>query len=130
MKYIVLLGRIFFALIFITSGPGHFSAKTIAYAASQGVPLANLAVPLSGIIAILGGLSIALGYQSRIGAWLLVLFLVPVTLMMHNFWAITDAQAHMIQQIMFMKNLSMLGGALLISHFGAGPISFDERKGL
>lgn len=128
MKYTVLLGRIFFALIFITSGPGHFSSKTITYAASQGVPLANLAVPLSGIIAILGGLSIVLGYQSRIGAWLLVLFLVPVTLMMHNFWAITDAQAHMIQQIMFMKNLSMLGGALLISHFGAGPISFDERK--
>jgi putative oxidoreductase len=52
-----------------------------------------------------------------------------VTLMMHNFWAIADPQMAQLQQGMFMKNLSMLGGALLIAHFGAGPVSLDARSG-
>ena len=110
MKYLVLLGRILFAAIFISAAPGHFTTGTIAYAAGKGVPLASIAVPLSGIIALLGGLSILAGYKARYGAWLLVLFLVPVTVMMHNFWAITDPMAARTQYIMFMKNLSMLGG--------------------
>ncbi|HTP66609.1 MAG TPA: DoxX family protein [Geobacteraceae bacterium] len=128
MNYVVLLGRILFSAIFIEAGPGHFSRQTIAYAAGHGVPLATIAVPLSGAMAIAGGLSILLGYRARIGAWLLVLFLVPVTLMMHNFWAITDPMAARMQQIMFMKNMAMLGAALLIAHFGAGPLSLDERS--
>ncbi len=127
MKYLVLLGRILYAAIFIEAGPGHFAKETIAYAAGHGVPLAGIAVPLSGAMAIAGGLSVLLGYRARIGAWLLVLFLVPVTLMMHNFWAVADPMAARMQQVMFMKNLSMLGGALLIAHFGAGPLSLDER---
>ncbi len=129
MKYLVLLGRILFSAIFIEAGPGHFSRETIAFAAGHGVPLANIAVPLSGAMAIAGGLSVLFGYRARVGAWLLVLFLVPVTLMMHNFWAVADPMGARMQQIMFMKNLSMLGGALLITHFGAGPMSLDERKG-
>jgi putative oxidoreductase len=125
---IVLIGRFFFALIFLTSGPNHFSAQTIAYAASQGVPLASIAVPLSGIIAMAGGLSILLGYRAKIGAWLIVLFLVPVTLMMHNFWTMHDPTTAQMNTIMFMKNMAMLGGALLISQFGSGPLSLDNRK--
>ena len=125
MKYAVPLGRLFFALIFLMSTPGHFTSKTIGYAASHGVPMASILVPISGLIALAGGLSILLGYKARWGAWLIVLFLVPVTLSMHNFWAVTDPTAAQMQQIMFMKNLSMLGGALLISYFGSGPLSLD-----
>lgn len=125
---VVVLGRFLFALIFVMSSFGHFSKQTIAYAASQGVPLASLAVPFSGILALLGGLSILLGYRAKIGAWLIVLFLVPVTLLMHKFWGITDPMAAQTQMIMFMKNVSMLGGALLISQFGAGPLSLDARR--
>jgi putative oxidoreductase len=124
---VVLLGRLFFALIFLMAGPNHFASQTIAYAASQGVPLASIAVPFSGVIAILGGLSILLGYRARIGAWLIALFLVAVTPMMHNFWTVPDPMMHQMQMIMFMKNLSMLGGALLISQFGSGPWSLDSR---
>jgi len=97
------------------------------YAASKGVPLASIAVPLSGIISLAGGLSIALGYRAKRGGWLIVLFLVPVTVMMHNFWAMTDPNMAQMQQIMFMKNVSMLGAALLIAHFGSGPLSVDNR---
>lgn len=127
MKYLVLIGRILFSAIFIMSAPGHFTESTIDYATAQGVPLATIAVPLSGLIALTGALSVLAGYRAKFGAWLLVLFLVPVTLMMHDFWAIADAAAAEIQRIMFMKNLSMLGGALLITHFGGGPLSLDEK---
>ncbi|HVA67475.1 MAG TPA: DoxX family protein [Elusimicrobiota bacterium] len=123
MKYLVLLGRALFSAIFLIAAPNHFRAGTIAYAAAQGVPLASLAVPLSGLIAIAGGLSILTGFKAKWGAWLIVLFLVPVTLMMHKFWGLSNPQAAMMNQIMFMKNMSMLGGALLISYFGSGPLS-------
>jgi putative oxidoreductase len=128
MNYLVFLGRVFFALIFVMAGPGHFTANTIAYAASKGVPLASIAVPLSGIIALAGGLSIALGYRAKWGGWLIVLFLVPVTVMMHDFWAMTDPNMAQMQQIMFMKNLSMLGGALLIAHFGSGRSAWTGNR--
>ena len=125
---VVLLGRFLFAAIFLMSGLSHFSKQTIAYAASQGVPLASIAVPFSGVLALLGGLSILLGYRAKLGAWLIIFFLVPVTVMMHKFWGITDPMAAQTQMIMFMKNVSMLGGALLITQFGAGPMSLDARS--
>jgi putative oxidoreductase len=125
---VVLLGRLLFALIFLMAGANHFSGQTIAYAASQGVPMASIAVPLSGVLSLLGGLSILLGYRVRIGAWLIALFLVGVTPMMHNFWTVTDPMMHQMQMVMFMKNVSMLGGALLISQLGARPWSLDNRR--
>jgi putative oxidoreductase len=125
---VVLLGRFLFVLIFLMAGLNHFSRQTIAFAASQGVPLASFAVPLSGVLAIAGGLSILLGYRAKLGAWLIVLFLVPVTLMIHKFWTVTDPMMQQMQMVMFMKNVAILGGALLISQFGAGPLSLDARQ--
>jgi putative oxidoreductase len=90
--------------------------------------MASIAVPLSGVLSLLGGLSILLGYRVRIGAWLIALFLVGVTPMMHNFWTVTDPMMHQMQMVMFMKNVSMLGGALLISQLGARPWSLDNRR--
>jgi len=127
---VVVLGRFLFALIFLMAGANHFNKQTIGYAASHGVPLAAIAVPLSGVLAIAGGLSILLGYRAKLGAWLIVLFLVPVSLMMHKFWTVTNPMMAQIQMILFMKNVSMLGGAVLISHFGAGPFSLNARRAL
>jgi putative oxidoreductase len=125
---VVVLGRFFFALIFLVASPNHFTRQTIAFSASQGVPLASIAVPVSGVVAIAGGLSILLGYRAKLGASLIVLFLIPVTLMLHRFWTVQDPMMAQIQMILFMKNVSMLGGALLISQFGAGPCSLDARR--
>jgi len=125
---VVVLGRFFFALIFLVSGPLHFSKQEVAYAAAQGVPLPSILVPFSGLLALAGGLSILLGYRAKLGAWLIVLFLVPVTVMMHNFWAVHDPMMAQVHMAFFMKNVSMLGGALLISQFGAGPFSLDARR--
>jgi len=126
-KYVVLVGRVLYSSLFILCGLGHFSAKSIEFAMNRGVPMANVLVPLSGIIALLGGLSILLGYRARIGAWLLVIFLAAVTFSMHKFWTIPDAKAAMIEYIMFVKNLSLLGAALLIAHFGSGPMSLSSK---
>lgn len=123
------LGRAFYALIFILAAPGHFSSRAVQMAANHGVPMAGISVPLAGILALLGGLSVLLGFKTRIGAWLLVVFLVPVTIAMHNFWAVSDPGMAELQRIMFLKNVSMLGGALLLAAFGAGPVSVDAHRG-
>src|SRR4051812_29518247 len=100
MRSFVPIGRILFSLIFITSVFTHFSSRTIDAAAAHGVPLATIMVPAAGILAFLGGLSVLLGYRARFGAFLLLVFLVPVTLVMHK---LGDPS--------FMKNVSLMGGA-------------------
>jgi putative oxidoreductase len=126
MRSLVPVGRALFALIFITSVFGDFSRGAIDAAAAHGVPLATLAVPASGILALLGGLSILLGYRARFGAFLIVLFLVPVTLIMHKFWGLSDPQMAMMQRVNFMKNVALLGGALMLMYYGSGPYSLDD----
>jgi len=127
MKYIVLLGRILYSAIFILAAMDHFSQPAIQHAENYGVPLASLLVPLSGIIGLVGGLSIMIGYKARYGAWLLVIFLVPITLTMHPFWGIEDPIQASLQRVMFIKNISILGAALLITYFGSGPLSVDKK---
>ncbi len=90
--------------------------------------MASIAVPFSGCMALIGAISIIIGFKARWGAWILVAFLIPVTLMMHNFWAISDPMMHQMQMTMFLKNLSLLGGALLIAFYGAGALSLDARS--
>jgi putative oxidoreductase len=128
MRYLYLAGRILFALIFITAAPRHFTHAGVQHAAELGAPLAGLLVPISGVMALAGGLSVAVGYKTRWGAWLLVGFLVPVTVMMHAYWKLHDPAMVHVQQAMFAKNLSMLGAALLITQFGAGKVSVDAAN--
>jgi len=125
MRYILLFGRIIFAYIFVTSGFNHLVGGGVEMAAQAGIPFAEFTVPFGGLLAVLGGLSLALGYKAKWGAWFIVLFLLPVTFTMHNFWAIQDPMTAMIQQIMFVKNLAMMGGAIFIAYFGSGPLSIE-----
>ena len=129
-KYAVPLGRICFSLIFILSSYNPFAKGAIGYAASQGVPMANILVPIASLLALIGGLSVLLGYKTKAGAWMIVLFLIPVTFTMHAFWKVTDPGMRQIQQIMFLKNIAMLGGALMLTYFGSGPCSLGscEKK--
>lgn len=127
MKFLVPVGRLLFTMIFLPTIVTHFSSGTIQYAAFTGVPIPQFLVPLSGVIAFLGGASILLGFKAHIGAWLLILFLIPVTLFMHHFWTFQDPTMYQMQKINFMKNVSMVGAALLITYFGSGPFSVDNR---
>jgi putative oxidoreductase len=127
MKYTELIGRILYSLIFLMTIMNHFTGETIGYAALTAVPAPSVLVPLSGILAITGAISIILGYKVRWGAWLIVIFLIPVTFYMHAFWKETDPMKMQMQLANFMKNISMLGAALFIIYFGAGPLSIDNR---
>lgn len=116
MGFLVLLGRILFSAIFLMSGMGHLtqSESMGQYAGSKGVPAPRIMVILTGIMIVLGGFSVLLGMYVNIGALLLVLFLIPAALYMHDFWNIEDPQESQNEQIHFMKNMSMAGAALLI----------------
>ena len=126
--WVVPIARFLFALIFILSGFNHFTSGSISYADSMGIPMADILVPVSGLMAIMGGLSIMLGLHARFGAILILIFMLPVTVLMHNFWSYSDPQMAQMQMIHFMKNLSLIGGALLISFYGAGPHSLDLHR--
>jgi putative oxidoreductase len=78
-------------------------------------------------MALIGGLSVMTGYRMRLGVALLILFLVPVTFTMHAFWAVHDPQMAELQRAMFFKNVALVGAALLLGYFGAGPYSLDAR---
>jgi len=125
MRAIVPVGRALFALIFITSVFGHFSRGTIDQASAHGVPFATVLVPAAGMLALVAGILIVLGYRARFGGFLALLFLVPVTLVMHRFWGVADPQVAQLQRVMFMKNAAIAGGALLIMYWGSGPYSLD-----
>jgi putative oxidoreductase len=126
MQYVLLLGRIFYSLIFLWAFFGHFSAKTIEFATNHGIPMATVLMPILGIIAFLGGLSILLGYKAKWGAWLIVIFLAVMTCMMHKFWRLEDPMMAMVHRAMFLKNLALIGAALMIAFFGSGPLSLEK----
>ena len=116
MEYLFLIGRILYALVFLLSGINHLrnSGAMAGYAASKGVPAAQLAVLATGLMMLLGGLSIALGVQPTWGVVLITVFLIPATMMMHNFWADTDPMARLNNFINFQKNVALLGAAWMM----------------
>jgi len=124
-RYLALVGRQLFSVIFIIASAGHFTPGTIQLAAEHGVPMAGLLVPVSGLIALAGGLSVLFGYRARLGGALLVVFLVPVTFTMHNFWAAADAATFRLELALFLRNIVLLGCALLVTRAGAGSLSLD-----
>jgi putative oxidoreductase len=123
MKYTFLLGRALFASIFILKASHHFMGPAMNHAIAMDVPMPGFIVPLMGILSLLGGLSILFGYKAKEGAWLLIFFLVPTTLYMHPVWSDLEPYSAMMEQYCFLKNISLIGAALMITHFGSGPYS-------
>ncbi|MGJ3245426.1 MAG: DoxX family protein [Elainellaceae cyanobacterium] len=125
-KYVPLVARIFLAVIFIQTGIDKVAdfAGTQQQIASVGIPLAVLVTVFTILFEIAGGISLVLGYKARIGAALLLLFLMPATLVFHN--PIVDPT----ETIQFMKNLAIMGGLLMVVAYGSGPISLDRRAAL
>ncbi len=124
-----LVGRVLLALLFVVSGFGkvsHYDA-TAGYMASAGMPLIPLLLPATILVELGGGLLLIIGLFTRPVAVLLALFTIPVTLTFHHFWDLPAAQAAM-QQIHFLKNLSIIGGLLMLYSYGAGSISVDGRR--
>lgn len=117
-----LVGRVLLALVFVLNGVFHIMKlrDMSAYAGGKGVPAANVAVSFSGLMILVGGVLIGLGWHRFIGAWLIVIFLIPVTFWMHNFWKQTDPAARMVDMQHFLKNMALLGAALLVAYYAGG----------
>jgi putative oxidoreductase len=113
------IGRVLFSAMFIMSGIQHLMNLPMMsqYAASQKVPAPKVAVAVTGLMLIAGGMSILLGVQVQLGTLLLVLFLIPTAFMMHRFWGIADPMQAAVQRAHFMKNITLAGAALLICYF-------------
>ncbi|MGH7274731.1 MAG: DoxX family protein [Nitrospiria bacterium] len=125
-SYGTLIARILFSFIFIMAGLskiGRF-AGTQQYMEAMWpywlgmTPVFALAAI---VIEVFGGFSIALGYKARVGAWVLIIFMIPTTLIFHtNF-------ADQMQFIQFMKNMAMTGGLIYVAAYGPGDLSLDRR---
>lgn len=128
-QYAPLAGRILLSFMFIISGWGKITgfAGTAGYMASKGMPFPELLLPVAIAIELGCGLMLLAGWKARFAALALFLFIIPATLIFHNFWAVDAAQAQG-QMIHFMKNVTIMGGMLYVMAFGAGPLSLDNRK--
>ena len=126
-KWAQVVGRVALGTIFVVSGLGKLAAwrGTVAYAASKGVPEILLAIATA--LELLGAVSVVVGFKARWGALALLIFLVPVTLVFHNFWGVPAEQQQM-ELVNFLKNLAIAGGLLIVFGRGAGAFSIDSSR--
>ena len=125
---LTLAGRVFLALIFVISGFGKISGyeATAGYMSAMGVPFVGLLLPATILLELGGGLALIAGFQTRLVALAIALFLVPVTIIFHG--SSPDPAQAQIQMIMFLKNVAIFGGMLNLVAFGAGGWSIDARR--
>lgn len=126
--YMLVAARVLLGMIFVMAGFYKlFNWSDVAfYMSAHKVPVVPLALLISLLLELVCGLSVVLGYRAEMGAAVLGFYLLPVTLIFHHFWALDgmEAQAELIN---CMKNLSIMGGLLLIAGHGAGPLTLEER---
>ncbi|MDX1555889.1 MAG: DoxX family protein [Xanthomonadales bacterium] len=122
-----LFGRLLLAYIFLLSGFGKISkfAGTAAYMASKGLPISEILLVATIIIEVGGGLMLVLGWKARWGALAIFLWMIPVTLIFHGYWAVEPEQVRT-QMIQFNKNLAIMGGLLYVMVAGSGRYSLDK----
>lgn len=116
MDALLIIGRVLFSLIFLVSGIAHLTKTKhmVGYAQSKKVPAAKLSIQVSGLLLILGALSIILGVYADLGALVLAVLMVIIALKMHDFWAQTDPQQKQSEMAQFLKDTSMAGAALVL----------------
>lgn len=119
MNVVVLIGRILFALLFLGSAFGHFAQRgqMAEYARDKGIPAPGLSVLGSGLLLLVGALSVLLGVWADLGSLLLTVFLVPAAVLMHAFWKETDPGVKQQEMIHFNKDIGLAGAALMLFAF-------------
>jgi putative oxidoreductase len=124
---VVLVGRILIAVMFVISGYGKLRGfdGAVGYITSKGLPMPQVLAGIAILIELGGGLALIIGWKTRWVAMAFIVFLIVITPTFHNFWAV-PADQMMGQQINFMKNVTILGGMLLLLGFGPGRYSADK----
>lgn len=110
-----LLGRALFALVISYLALGNLLdlESSVGYAKSKGAPLASITVPLGSLGLITGALAVLVGIYPVVGVLVIIGFLIPITGIMHDFWT-TDGQDRQNEQIHFLKNIGLIGAALVL----------------
>jgi putative oxidoreductase len=121
----ILLGRVLLAVIFLLSGFGKLTAisGTAAYFGAMGLPVPTVTAVIVGLIELLGGLAVLVGFQTRVAAWVLAVFTIATALVAHTGWADQNQMIH------FLKNIAITGGFILLASSGAGAYSIDAKRG-
>ncbi|MFQ5994162.1 MAG: DoxX family protein [Acidiferrobacterales bacterium] len=123
-QYGPLLGRVLLMMLFIISGVHKITGfeGTAGYMASKGLPMPSVLLIIAAIVELGGALLIVLGWHARWGALAIFLYVIPVTLVFHPFWAVEG------QLWAFWKNIALMGAMLYIMAYGPGPISVDKAR--
>jgi putative oxidoreductase len=126
---VALIGRILLAVMFVLAGVGKITgfAGAVGYMQSAGVPAASALAVLAILVEVGGGIALIVGLQTRLAAFGLAVFTLIASLIFHPFWTLPDAQ-QMVPQLLFMKNVSVIGGLLVVAALGAGAWSLDARR--
>ena len=126
---LALIGRLLMALLFLPAGImkiGGF-AGTAAFIASKGLPLPEVGAVIAIVVEVGGALALIAGFGTRVAALVLAVFTLVATVVFHNFWGAAPDQAF-VQQLMFYKNIAVVGGLLVLAAHGAGGWSLDDRR--
>ncbi len=126
---LIVTARVLLALMFVLAGFSKLAglAGTTGYIASKGLPMPAVLAVASGVLELIGGLALAIGFKARIAAGALAVFTLLASLLFHNFWAMPAEQV-MVNQLMFLKNLAVVGGMLLVVAYAASPGGIDSRR--
>ena|SRR2546426_3433482 len=124
-----LIGRLLLAWLFLPAGISKITgfAGTVGYVTSAGMPMPQVSTALALVIEVVGGLALILGFGTRWAALVLALFTLVASFFFHKFWAVPAEQA-MMQQLMFFKNIAVIGGLLTVAAWGAGAWSVDGKR--
>jgi putative oxidoreductase len=126
---LALLGRLLFAVLFLPAGIGKLTgfAGTAGYISSVGLPFPSVGAALALVVEIAGGLALIAGYGTRVAALVLAVFTLTASLFFHAYWAAPADQAF-VAQLLFFKNVAVVGGLLVLAAHGAGAWSLDARR--
>lgn len=124
MKYVALAARICLSLIFFKAGISHITGFSgfVELIGSQGLPLPAVLAVGTIFFQLLGAILLLLGYQTKLGSILLIVFLIPASIMFHN--PIADPS----QWNDFLKNIGLIGGLLMVIYAGSGALSVEGKK--
>lgn len=124
-----LVGRLLLALLFLPAGISKIGgfAGTVGYIGSKGLPMPELGAVIAIVVEVLGGLALIAGFGTRIAALVLAVFTLAATVVFHNYWGV-PVEMQRVQELMFFKNIAVVGGLLVLAAYGAGGWSLDAKR--
>jgi len=124
-----LIGRLLIVYIFITSGIAKVFdwSGNVQYMSTRHLPMIPVLLGIAAIIEIGGSICLITGWQARLAAMVMFLYMIPLTILFHNYWAASGMLAGM-QETHFRKNLAIMGGLLMFAYAGPGKWALGERR--